>query len=241
MNISENKNNALITIKENNSVLFCTFNFICITIIVSSINRYVSQLVAYSLVGNKAYIPVDFFTDMFFYIMDYQLGTSFIYMIINKKTKFKRHFSFLHTKYLKFFLLYATVFYLTGKVFEMLSIKCTGKLVGIFPVALSAVISLFQLCVIYFKAKQPCRDFTYILKNSLSFLKNNIKNVFIFHLSFFPFEIIRLIVLDIFFVKLYIDVNGLLGITLLNSYSGLGIFVFPYYLLSFHYMVNNLT
>lgn len=98
--------------------------------------------------------------------------------------------------------------------------------------------SIARFILISFKAYFPYDDFKSVLIKVGAFIKFNFKKVIIFNLKFIPWGVVYVIIKHILFSNFYLD--EYIYLLLDVSFYGIGIILFPYYILSFKILIDDM-
>lgn len=240
MTIFECKRKALGTLKENSILISCAIEYILINIAVAFVSCCLSELdyfIVFKL-GNGLHTLVKLGKSIIFSVITFQLMTAFVYMLIKRKTQFKRYFSFLDKRYWKYCLWISVTICLPCIICEKLSQEDSKGLVICVSI-LGYILTSFAWIMCFFKAAYPHENFQCIAKKVYCFIRKKIIKYILFEFSFLPYELIRMLVNGVLIFILKVEVEGFISSVLSASYSGVGIFFFPYYFLSFYYMIND--
>ena len=239
-------NNIFKTI-QNPKVIICTIKYVVIICLLAAL-RYEIWIVFYlNWMQNET---IGYIIQLLIYtaveIINIQLLTAFIYMILRNKMKFKRFFSFMHFRYLKFNCLTVVTFalFFGGGTFALNSARFTVYsmylekrgvfyMFALFWLALSS----FKFVFAYFRAMNPNENFKNTTKKFFDFIVKNIKQFTLFNIKFIPW-IIGYIFLIFIFNKTDFDI--VVYVMLNSCLYGLGILIFPCYVLGFHNLICSL-
>ena len=226
--------NMLYDLCKNNSnskkIFYCSIKYSAIIALLTGI-RYLLWFENFLLIGSEILIPLPLFVLIELLIIN--VTSSFSYMILNNKMKFKRFFSFLHFKYFKFncitLITYALFFggctfvvhYFRFYTYPFIS----RDIVYILAVILLALNS-FKLIFSYFRAKYPNAKIKDITGMYFEFLLHNKMNIFIFNMKFIPYIALYFFLIIIFNMT---DFEMIVYVMLNSCLYGVGIFLFPCY------------
>ena len=221
-------------------LVLCSIQYAIITCLLAAVRFEVWMMVILYQTHNEIkglllYVAIE--------IINIQFLSSFIYMILHDKMKFKRFFSFMHFKYFKFNFLTAVTFalFFGGGTFALNSSRFTGysmyleKRWMFYMLALLwLALSSFKLVFAYFRAMNPDESFKNITKEFFDFAVKNIKLLTLFNIKLIPW-IIGYILLIIIFNSTDYDI--VIYVMLNSCLYGLGILFYPYYILDFHKLI----
>lgn len=235
MKISVIKKQSLEAIKKDKSIIGYTILYIAIISMIGIILRCVSDFALNNLfaIFSVTTMIVKIISDL----LNVQFKTAYVNMLISENRSFKRFFSFFHKKYLSYYLMTALVIYVPYGMIYMLfdSFKETNIPAARVFALINLLLSEFVNIMVYFKASDPDNNFKGIFKQSAGFVADNIFKIILFYLSFIGWYIAEIFLTYTLFVVFGIDTDNII---LTSSLCGLGVMLFPYYILSFHYMVR---
>lgn len=211
-------------------IFWCTIKYLILLCFFETIN----YLIILKL-GFEANFLARTILNVLFELIYVPLTVSYIYMLVRKKYKFKRFFSFFSLKHFKFTLpavLAVSVFYESASMIRYLYIGNINENSLLYSVC---TILHFFVCIIRFmllllKAKYPCTGFTENIKKTVSIIQEHIGKVVliqVFFLVFIPLYIFMMHLIDSLCHESYFMV-------LFNtSMFGTGLLLFPCYILFF--------
>lgn len=240
-------NNIFKTI-QNPKMIICTIKYVVIICLLAAV-RYEIWIEFYlNWMQNET---IGYIIQLLIYaaveIINIQLLTAFIYMILHNKMKFKRFFSFMHFKYFQFNVLTAVTFalFFGGGTFALNSARFTAyslylekRSVFYIFALLWLALSSFKFVFSYFRALNPNENFKHTTKKFFDFIAKNIKQFTLFNIKFIPW-IIGYILLIIVFNKTDFDI--VVYVMLNSCLYGLGILFYPCYIMGFHSLIRSLN
>lgn len=240
-------NNTFKTVIKTPPIIFCTIKYVVIICLLTAARFKAWFVFLLNWTDSEALgIMLQLLWFVIIELVMSQITTAFIYMLLQNKMKFKRFFSFMHFKYFKFNFLTAVTFalFFGGGTFALNFVRFSvysvypEKRTLFYILALTwLMLSSFKLVFAYFKAKNANDSFKNTAKIFLGFIGKNIKKIVWFNIKFIPW-IIGYVFLIIVFNKT--DFELVVYVMLSSCLYGLGILVYPCYILGFHKMVCSL-
>lgn len=164
--------------------------------------------------------------------------TSFVYMLIKSKLKFKRFFSFMSVKNLRYNILFSLLIILPKELLNLVLNSETFKNSAFFSVAVSVVYFVFLIFIdimIYFKAANNKEGIGAVFRMAVDFSVNSFGSVFVCCLELLIPAYIVTMFLGLLFQPI---ADEILLSALLPVHYGIDILLIPAYFLSLHNLNN---
>lgn len=165
--------------------------------------------------------------------------TSFVYMLIKSKLKFKRFFSFMSVKNLRYNILFSLLIILPKELLNLVLNSEAFKNSAFFSVAVSVFCFIFLIFIdimIYFKAANNKEGIGGVFGMAVDFLASSFVSVFVCCLELLiPAYIIKMIPERVFYSLIADDT---FFSALLSVDYGIDILLIPAYFLSLHNLNN---
>ena len=216
-------------------IVICTIQYIILMGIITT-GHYIleNELHIYG-----AYITswLKYIVNVLFEFVEIPLTISYIYMLHKGKYKIKRFFSFFSIHFFSFVLQMITIslFWKGCDVLYAIAQRNFSNWIYLCEV-ITYLFSIIRFIFLSFKAYFPYDNFKCVFKKIIAFIKFNYKKVIVFNLKFIPWVVVYKVLRYILFYKFYFD--EYIYILLDVCFYGIGIFLFPYYILSFKFLID---
>lgn len=238
--INENIKKTLNCISKNPKIILYTIWFIIFMSIVTTIH-YVLEI-KLNIDGDLRISMLKSVFNLLFRMIEFPLITAYTYIIIRKKFKLKRFLAFLHYKHFKFYLPVILFFYIPQEVLGVVLALARKSDITILIIVSIILILFFKIIcanIAVFKVKFYKEEFISIAKKVFVFYKNNIYKAIAFITSFVPWGILQAYLIYLFYKKIIVPDVYIYELLPVCSY-GLGVILFPYYILSTYFFINEL-
>lgn len=227
--------NSLKTIKANPKILLYSLMYTVMVMLLSVCRSFVFYKI---MIWGEWEIPhinnsvLYFIASFLFESIEMVILTSFVYMLIKSKMKFKRFFSFMSIKNLKYNILFSLLIILPKELLNLVLNSETFKNSAFFSVAVSVVCFIFLIFIdimIYFKAANNKEGIGGVFRMAVDYLASSFGSVFVCCLELLiPAQIVTMF-LGLLFQPIADDI---LLSALLPVHYGVDILLIPAYFLS---------